>query len=211
LMWLDADTIIRERTHGKKSLDDYCKVFAGGVSSPRVVTYTRADLEKYLNEVVPYDWHGFFERYVYSISPKPPTDEIARAGYRLVYNSKPNEYIAAEEKTGKFVDSWYDAGVDIRDDGTVGDVRQGSPAWNAGLAPRMKIVSVNMREFTPAVWRNAIAATSSSTVPIGLIVKHGDNYDELTLHYTGGTRIPHLVRIAGATDMLADIVRPHAK
>ena len=70
LMWLDADTIIRQLTHGKKSIDDYAKVYAGGTSGPRVVTYTRADLERYLGEVAPYDWHGFFEKYVYSISPK---------------------------------------------------------------------------------------------------------------------------------------------
>ncbi|HET9030931.1 MAG TPA: hypothetical protein VFN49_12230 [Candidatus Aquilonibacter sp.] len=211
LMWLDADTIIRARTHGKKSLDNYCHIFAGGVSGPKVVTYTRADLEHYLNEVVPYDWHGFFQRYVYSISPLPPTDELARAGYRLVFTAKPNKYIEARDKVDKSITSWYDAGVDLSDKGKVEDVRQNAAAWNAGLAPGMKIVAVDNREFTPDVWNSAIAQTSSSTRPITLLVAHGDNYDTLTLHYTGGTKVPHLVRIPGTTDMLADIVRPHAK
>ena len=111
LMWLDADTIIREQTHGQKSLDDYAKVFAGGTSGPRVVTYTRADIEHYLNEVAPYDWHGFFQRYVYSVAPEPPTDEIARAGYRYVLTDKPNRYQANYEKLGKQIFSWLDVGV----------------------------------------------------------------------------------------------------
>jgi predicted metalloprotease with PDZ domain len=211
LMWVDADTIIRERTHGKKSLDSYVQIFAGGVSSPHVVTYTRADIEKYLGEVTPYDWHGFFDKYVYSIAPEPPTDEIARAGYKLVWNDKPNKYVSAFEMTGKFVDSWFDVGLDIGADGGVSEVRQDSPAWNAGFGPGMKIVAVNNREFTPAVWKAAIKATSSSTRPLDILVDHGGYYEDLTVHYTGGTRIPHLERLPHTTDMFADMMRPHAK
>src|SRR5581483_2706591 len=128
LMWLDADTIIRQLTRGAKSIDDYAKVFAGGTSPPRVVPYTRADIERYLGEVVPYNWHEFFEKYVYSIAPQPPTDEIARAGYRYVFTSRPNRYIEAHEKTRKAIDSWYDVGLDLDDDGSVRDVREGSAA-----------------------------------------------------------------------------------
>src|SRR5579884_2428794 len=107
-MWLDADTIIREQTHGAKSLDDYTKLFAGGTTPPKVVTYTRQDLETYLNQVTPYDWHGFFQKYVYSIAPQPPTDMIARSGYKLVWNDKPNKFIAGRAALfGGGVVSWY--------------------------------------------------------------------------------------------------------
>ena len=111
LMWLDADTIIRERTGEKKSLDTYCQIFAGGISSPHVVTYTRANLEAYLNQVVPYNWHAFFQKYVYSIAPLPPTDELQRAGYRLVWNDKPNKYQTADDTAGKSINSFYDIGL----------------------------------------------------------------------------------------------------
>ncbi len=211
LMWLDADTIIRQQTHGKKSLDDYAKIYAGGTSGPRVVTYTRADLERYLGEVASYDWHGFFEKYVYSSAPLPPTDEIARAGYRLVFTSKPNAYDANNDTLNKTIDSWFDAGLHLAADGTINDVRENSAAWNAGLAPGMQIVAINSREFTPDAWNGAISATTASFTPLTLLVKQGDSYQNITVTYRGGAKHPHLVRIPGTTDMFAQIMRPHAQ
>lgn len=211
LMWLDADTIIRRLTKDKKSLDDYCKLFAGGTSAPRVVTYTRADLEGYLNQVVHYDWHGFFQRYVYSIAPKPPTDEIERAGYRLEMTSKPNAYEANVEKQQKAVLSWYDVGLAMDTDGNVTDVREGSPAWDAGVGEEMKIVAVNDRAFTPDVWKAAVKATASSTSPLTLLVNQNETLQEIKVAYRGGEKYPHLVRIQGTTDMLAEIMKRYAK
>jgi len=211
LMWIDADTIIRQLTHGKKSIDSYVQRFAGGTSAPHVVTYTRADLERYLGEVAPYDWHAFFQKYVYSISPQPPSDEIARAGYRFVLTDKPNKYDEADETLGKIVDSWFDTGLAIGDDGAVQDVRQDSAAWNAGFGVGMKIVAVNDREFNPDVWNAAVKATSASFNPVDVLVVQGGHYEDLTLRYHGGAKHPHLVRIPGTHDMFADIMRPHAK
>jgi predicted metalloprotease with PDZ domain len=211
LMWLDADTIIRERSHGKKSLDDYVKIFAGGISGPKVVTYTRADLERYLGEVVPYDWHAFFERYVYTISPHPPTDEIERAGYRYVLTDRPNTFLANTEKLHKFVSSWLDAGVMLDDDGKVTDVRENSAAWNAGIGVGMKIVAIDDREFTPDAWRAAIRSTATRIAPIVLLVDQEGTYRDIALQYTGGLKYPHLVRIKGTVDMLGDIVRSYGK
>ncbi len=210
LMWLDADTIIRQKTDGKKSLDDYTKIFAGGVSGPKVVTYTRADIEHYLNEVVPYDWHGFFQKYVYSIAPQPPTGELARAGYKLVFNSTPNVYAGGRAAVTHAVYSWYDAGVRFSKDGNVQDVRQNSAAWNAGLAPGMRRMAVDGRQFSAAVWNAAIAATATSSAPVALIVKQCTWFERLSLDYHGGRKYPHLERIPGTTDMRAEIMRPHA-
>jgi predicted metalloprotease with PDZ domain len=209
-MWVDVDTIIRKLSHGKKSIDNYVQLFAGGTSSPRVVTYTRADIERYLNEVVPYDWHAFFQKYVYSVSPRPPGGEIARAGYRFVLTDVPNKYDEASEKSGKFVDSWYDVGLQLGDDGTVGDVREGSAAWNAGFGVGMKIVAVNGRTFTPDAWEAAVKATSASFAPLDLLIDHDGYYRDIYLHYHGGAKYPHLVRIPGTIDMFADMMRPHA-
>ncbi|MBV9103141.1 MAG: hypothetical protein JO060_06090 [Candidatus Eremiobacteraeota bacterium] len=211
LVWLDADTIIRQATHGRKSIDDYVKVFAGGTSPPRVVTYTRSDLEHYLNEVAPYDWHGFFQRYVYSVSPQPPADEISRAGYRYVVTGEPNKYQEAQEKVNKSIVSWLDVGVQLDNDGTVSDVREGSAAWNAGLGKGMKIIALNNREFTPEAWHAAVKATSSNFSPLLLTVNEAGYYRDIAVNYHGGLKYPHLVRIKGTVDMLADIVRPHAK
>jgi predicted metalloprotease with PDZ domain len=211
LMWLDVDTILRQLTHGKKSIDDYVKVFAGGTSSPRVVTYTREDLEHYLGEVAPYDWHGFFEKYVYSIAPEPPTDEIARAGYRYVLSDKPNRYLANLEKLGKFVDTFLSAGIIVDKDGKIVELREDSPAWDAGLGVNETIVAIDGRQYTPDAWRAAVKATATSTAPLSLLVDHDGHYEDVTLQYRGGLKYPHLVRIPGTTDMLSDIVKPYVR
>jgi predicted metalloprotease with PDZ domain len=211
LMWLDADTIIRQQTHGQKSLDDYTKIFAGGVSGPQVVTYTREDIEHYLNEVTPYDWHGFFEKYVYTIAPLPPTDEIERAGYKLVFNDKPNFYAAGRGGPTAGVNAWFDVGVRLSNKGNVKDVRKGSAAWEAGLAPGMQVVAVNDQVFTPKMWTDAITAAKGGTLPIALRIKQGTWYAKLSLNYHDGLKYPHLERIPGTTDMLSEIMAPHAR
>jgi predicted metalloprotease with PDZ domain len=210
LMWLDADTIIRELSHGQKSLDDYTKIYAGGVSGPKVVTYTREDLEHYLGQVVPYDWHGFFEKYVYSIAPQPPTDEIERAGYKLVFDDKPNFYASGRGGPRAGVNSWFDVGVRFSGKGDVQDVRKGSAAWDAGLAPGMQVVAVNNRAFTGKEWTNDVADAKGTNTPIELRVKQGTWYSKMELNYHDGLKYPHLERIPGTTDMLSQIMAPHA-
>jgi predicted metalloprotease with PDZ domain len=45
LVWLDADTLIREKTNGAKSLDDFCRAFfGGGTGAPEVKPYEFADV-----------------------------------------------------------------------------------------------------------------------------------------------------------------------
>ncbi len=210
LVWLDVDTIIRQSTHDSKSLDDYAKLFAAGTGAPKVVTYTRADIELNLDSIVPYDWHGFFDRYVYAIAPVPPTDELERSGYRFVLNATPNRYMDTRFALMHTVDSWYSAGIQLGQDGAVKDVRRGSAAWNAGLAPGMHIVAVEGQQFSPSVWSSAIADATTSSAPIELFVKQGTYFDRIELSYHGGPKFPHLERIPGTTDMLGDIMRPHA-
>ncbi len=60
LIWLDADTLIREKTGGKKSLDDFARLFFGVHDGSYVTeTYTFDDIVRALNAVVPNDWAGF--------------------------------------------------------------------------------------------------------------------------------------------------------
>ena len=48
LTWLWADTIIRQQTHGQKSLDDFCRIFHGPPSGPpQVKTYTFDDIVRH--------------------------------------------------------------------------------------------------------------------------------------------------------------------
>ena len=61
LIWLDADTKIRELTNGQKSLDDFCKRFFGVYNGSFITDpYTLEDVIRDLNAVAPYDWKNFF-------------------------------------------------------------------------------------------------------------------------------------------------------
>ena len=57
LIWLDADTLIRQKTGGKKSMDDFARAFFGVNDGSYVtLTYTFGDVVRTLNSVMPYDW-----------------------------------------------------------------------------------------------------------------------------------------------------------
>ena len=59
LIWLEADTLIRQKTRGKKSLDDFAHAFHGAPGgTPAVKTYVFEDVVAALNAVVAYDWAG---------------------------------------------------------------------------------------------------------------------------------------------------------
>ncbi len=209
LVWLDADTIIRARSHNARTLDTFLHRFTEpSATGPIVSTYTRAQVERLLDEVEPYDWHGFFEKYVYHPELHPPTDELERAGWRLAYTSKPNEFV---EAGGREVVGWYSYGANISDEGTIADVRTDSPAWKAGLVPGMSLLAVNGQEYSPDVLEYAVRNAQHSSAPIALIVKQTGWYQMLSLDYHAGIRYPHLERVEGAPDMLAAIVAPHAK
>lgn len=56
LIWLDADTLIREKSKGKKSLDDFCRAFHGGKdSAAEVKPFDFEEIVTTLNNVVAHD------------------------------------------------------------------------------------------------------------------------------------------------------------
>ena len=210
LIWLDVDTIIRERSHGKKSLDDFLHLYSEpALTGPITKTYTREDIEHYLNEVQPYDWHAFFQRYVYSISPHPPTGELARSGWRLVFNSKPNEFITAGETARHYVNESYGIGLSIDAKGKIMDVREGSAAWSAGLGPGMTILAVGGQSYTPDALRYVIREAQHARGPIAIVAESGGWVNTYRVAYHNGLRYPHLERIPGVPNMLAKIMAPH--
>lgn len=210
LIWLDVDTIIRERSRGARSLDTFLHRFTEpAITGPIVVTYTRRQIESLLEGVEPYDWHGFFEKYVYHADVHPPTDELARAGWRLVYTEKPNAFLGRHDEHE--VAGWFGFGANLSPEGVVRDVRQDSAAWRAGLAPGMHLLAVDGQQFSPDVLEYALRRGEHSSAPITLIVSQTGWYQTLSLDYHSGIRYPHLERIAGTPDMLASIAAPRAK
>lgn len=207
LLWLDVDTLIREKTHGRKSLDTFLHLYSEpALTGPITKTYTRADIEHLLNEVVPYDWHAFFQRHVYEIAKLPPTGELARAGWRIEYTSKPNPFLKAEDALFHRNEQWLTYGFDIDKTGVLTDVREGSPAWQAGMAPGMKLEAIDGQSFTPKVLDYYLGQAQQKQQPTRFTVSQDGWFHTIPVSYFGGPRYPQLVRIPGTKNMLAKIM-----
>jgi predicted metalloprotease with PDZ domain len=90
LIWLDADTLIREKTGGAKSLTDFTRAFYGVDNGAwQTETYTFDDVVHALNQVLPYDWAHFLRERLESKKPTGPLDGLNRGGWKLVYTSEP--------------------------------------------------------------------------------------------------------------------------
>jgi predicted metalloprotease with PDZ domain len=210
LLWLEADTIIRQRTNSGKSLDDFCHLFHGGKSgAPSVKTYTFEEVTDDLNQVCPFDWRSFWLQHLNSLSPRAPLSGIEAGGWKLIYTDQPNEVVKNRDKREKQLDQRYSIGLILKEDGTIVDVLAGTAADAAKLAPAMKIVAVNSRTYTPEKLEDAIRASAQSR-GVDLLVNSSDYYETLHLDYTQGLRYPHLERDSAKPDLLSEILKPHA-
>ncbi len=211
LLWLDVDTIIRARTDGKKSLDTFWHLYsAPKFTGPITKPYTRADIERLLNTVCPYNWHAFFQRHVYEVSKLPPTGELKRSGWRLVYTAKPNPFMTAAEATHHVDYQWLTYGFNVGRSGALSDVREGSPAWKAGMSPGMKLIAVDGQQFSPDVLQYYLRAAAHDHATTRFTVAQDGWVHTVSVRYVGGPRYPHLLRIPGTQNMLAKIMAPHA-
>jgi predicted metalloprotease with PDZ domain len=214
LIWLDADTLIRQQSHGQKSLDDFCRRFYGPPdSSPKLVPYTLDEVIAALNATLPYDWRGFFNARVYEVNPHPPVGGIERGGWQLVYNDQENAVMRVRETVDDLVDLSFSVGIVVQTasgegNGRLEDVIPMMPAAEAGLAPGMRLISVNGRGFTPGALHEAIAEAKGSNKPIVITADNGGFVLTYNVQYHGGERYPHLVRNTAQPDLLSDTLRP---
>ncbi|WP_449446891.1 M61 family metallopeptidase [Thermomonas brevis] len=205
MIWLEADALIRTKTGGKKSLDDFAKAFFGVNDGEweRQNTYTFEDVVATLNGVMPYDWATFLRQRLDGKTGL--TGGIEAAGWKLVFKDTPNAYAkgASRGGGGDFV---YSLGLSLGKDGSVGDVRWDSPAFNAGIGTGTTIVAVNGQAYDKDLLEDAVKAAKTDKAPIELMVKEFNLYRTVKLDYHGGLRYPHLERIQGKPDLLTPIL-----
>lgn len=210
LVWLDADTTIRQLTHGQKSLNDFAVKFlaVGGNTPPKVVPYTFDDIVNDLNSVVAYDWRGFLTERLTSHTNHAPLGGIEHGGYKLVYGEEPTKFEKAELGYRGGLDAFYSVGLRVRKDGTIGDVKMFSDADKAGFAPQWKIVAINDVGYSDDGFKDALKHAKGSSEPIEVIVSNDNHFRTLKLDYHGGEKYPHLERDNSAPDLLDDILKP---
>jgi predicted metalloprotease with PDZ domain len=211
LIWLEADATIRRESGGQRSLDDFCRRFHGGQSgAPAVVPYTFDDVVDTMNQVAAYDWRGFFTARLSSTAPHAPLGGLEGSGWRLVFTDVPNKQNQAREDARRIIDLRFSLGFIVRtrdDNGDIVDVIPGTPAAQAGIAPGMKLVAVNGRQWSPVVLHDAVGAAKGGSAPIELLIENAEYYKTYRVDYHGGERYPHLERDPARPDLLGQVIR----
>ena len=209
MIWLDVDTLIREKSAGKHSLDDFARSFFGidnGSFTP--VTYRFEDVVAALNAVQPYDWAGFLRARLDGTGGQGPLEGLARGGYKLAFDETAGSVYAAREASRKVTDLGFSIGVSIGKEGVLTDVVWDGPAFKAGLTPGVKLIAVNGTAFDPDILKAAITAAKAPGAPLELIVQDQTQFRVVKIDWRGGLRYPHLVRDPARPARLDNILAP---
>ena len=209
LIWLDADTKIRELSHDRRSLDDFARRFFGVENGRRVpLSYSFDDVVNALNTLQPYDWAGFLRVRLDGHGPGAPLDGIRRAGWRLVYTVDETPFYKDVEDYRKAADLSYSLGLSVSPDGHITNVSWEGPAFKAGLTQGYTLLAVNGRAYNVELLKDAITQAKTSREPIELLLRKDDRFQTVRIDYHDGLRYPRLERIPGTADRLAAIFMP---
>ncbi len=214
LLWLDVDTLLREQSHGQRSLDDFVRAFFGrddGAIDP--VGYGFDDVVLALDRVQHYDWAHYLRERLDAKSAMAPLDGIVRAGWKLEFVPEQNAYAKARDKEHHTLTLSASIGavIDLEDGAnTFADITWNGPAFQADIAPGMRILAVDGTRFTPGVLLDAIAAARSGSSPIEILLENDDQFRTATVDYHGGLRFAHLTRLENTDERLGAIAAAHA-
>ena len=209
LIWLEADTLIRERSDGVRSLDDFARRFFGNPDGDwNTRTYARADVVTALNAVQAHDWAAFLATRLDGLGAAP-LGGLARGGYRLGWSDTPSDYARDADAVARRTDLGWSLGfvIDNRD-ATLSAVRWNSPAYRAGLTVGTQLIAVGGLPYTPELLVAAVRAARGTGPAVGLLVKKGGKPMTVGIEWNGGLRYPRLERIAGTPARLDDILAP---
>jgi predicted metalloprotease with PDZ domain len=208
--WMEADAIIRDKTGGQRSLDDFCKKFFATQKQAPIAGYELNEVFGILHGLVDYDWAKFFEERIQQPRPELGLGFLETAGYRLQYSAKQSDYAKERETERKGTSASASLGLGVSDDGKISSVVPGMPADKAKLSVGMAVVGVNGRKFSGQRLKDAIA-DSVATRGVELLVLDGDVFRTVKIDYSEGTKYLELIRRADRPDILAAIVKPTAK
>jgi predicted metalloprotease with PDZ domain len=153
LIGMVMDLLIRGRTKGKSSLDDVMRRMYDEfyVKAPNGSYYLRGrgyhteDLERVVIEIAGEEFRDFFQRHVRSVEVLPYDEAFGYAGLRVVKTQ-------AKEP--------FNAGLSVVFEGEtaiIENVRNDSPAENAGLQKNDEIVSLGGKKVVKDSWLKTLA------------------------------------------------------
>ena len=150
---LVLDLLIRDRTNGKASLDDVMKKMYDELylKSPNATYYLRGrgykneDFERAVSAVAGSDESDFFKYYVRGVEVPPYEHAFAQVGLRFIREARAPVTIGITGDADQTVNF------------TIGAVRAGSPAADAGLQVGDVITSIGNAKLTPANFLNLVS------------------------------------------------------
>ena len=160
LIGMVMDLLVRGRTKGKASLDDVMRDMyeefylksSNGSYYLRGRGYQTEDLERVASRRAGFDFSEFFKRYVRDVEVLPYEEAFAFVGLKLAKTE-------AKEP--------FDAGLSIADtDGVIQNVRNNSPAEDAGLQANDEIVSLGGKTVTKAWMKTLARYKPGDSVPV---------------------------------------------
>lgn len=164
LIGMVMDLLVRGRTKGKASLDDIMRDMYEEfyLKSPNMTYYLRGrgytteDLEQIASRRAGFDLSDFFKRHIRDVEVLPYDEAFAYVGLRLIKTQ-------SEEP--------FDAGLSLESESPrevmIENVRNNSPAEDAGLQMNDEIVSLAGKTVTKDTWRRALARFKpGDSVPI---------------------------------------------
>ena len=213
LFWLEADAIIRSQTNNKKSLDDFCHKFFA-VAEPTATfqysppkPYTRKEIVSTLSDIVKYDWDGLIKRRVESVRNGYDPQVADLLGYEFAAKAERPRIPPNTFRYSAGIDHLDTLGMTLSGDGTVVDVKLGSPADQVKFAAGTKIVAVNDHRWNRSVLDDAIQNSEANPL-INLLIEDGELLKLVQLHYDGGPKYLSLVRDEAKPDLLEQILAP---
>ncbi|MCZ8171020.1 MAG: peptidase M61 [Brevundimonas sp.] len=199
LVWLEFDQIIRQGTGGKKSIDDFAKLFLGLRDGDfGQVAFETDEIVAKLNAVYPHDWAGLIERRFNTPAQPAPLRGIELGGYRLVWKEEPNPFLRGVMAEAKQLNLTHSIGITLDKDGKVTATQWDGPAFKAGIVSGATVLAVNGVAYSPDELKGAITAAKTGA-PLELLTRRGDRFITYKLDYTGGLRWPWLERAAPGT------------
>ncbi|HEX4693052.1 peptidase M61 [Sphingomonas sp.] len=209
LVWMEVDSILREQSHGTRSIDDFARAFFGIRDGDwGEVTYTFDDVVATLDKIQPYDWRGFLTKRLTEVGQPAPIGGFERNGYKLVYTDFESAMGKQAERARKQADFAYSLGFTVGADGSLGQVRWDSPAFDAGLTVGDTIVAVDGLTYSDDRLKDAVTDAKRSKAPIILLVKSGSEVKTVSIDYHGGLRYPHLVKVGTGETGLDMLLAP---
>lgn len=215
------DTLIRQRSGGRRSLDDWARRFFGTPWQPqpdgsvRPRFYTWETLVASLTEVQDAPWAELLRADLdRTDADAVPQAGLARSGWRLAWQAEPSRFELQElgwsgpEGDERPHNLSWSLGLRLLRDGTLERVLWQGPAFQAGLATGMTVLAVNELAYRHERLDAAITANTTGQAPIRLLVKDGERFLNVVLDWRGGPRFPVLERVPNTPNLLGAIYQP---